>query len=62
MEERSSINFIHSLNFTTVTKQDLNKNQQRRFWIQTTSNNKEINWLADTSSHDISYHDAQHNT
>ena len=33
-EDWSSINFIQSLNFTTVTKKDFNKNQQGQFWIQ----------------------------
>ena len=50
MEDWSSINFIESLNFTTVTQKDLNKNHQGEFWIQTSSKNENINWLADTGS------------
>ena len=50
MKDWSSINFIQSLNFTTVTKKDLNKNQQGEVWIKTTSNDEEINWLVDTGS------------
>ena len=49
-EDWSSINFIQSLNFTTVTKKDLNKNQQGDIWIQTKNNDEEINWLVDTGS------------
>ena len=48
MEDWSSINFIESLNFTTVTQKDLNKHHQGEFWIQTSSKNENINWLADT--------------
>ena len=47
IEDWSSINFIESLNFTTVTQKDLNKNHQGEFWIQTSSKNENINWLAD---------------
>ena len=50
MEDWSSINFIESINFTTVTQKDLNKNHQGEFWIQTSSKNENINWLADTGS------------
>ena len=50
MEDGSSINFIESLNFATVTQKDLNKNHQGAFWIQTSSKNENINWLADTGS------------
>ena len=50
MEDWSSINFIESLNFTTVTQKDINKNHQGEFWIQTSSKNENINWLADTGS------------
>ena len=50
MEDWSSINFIESLNFTTVTRKDLNKNHPGEFWIQTSSKNENINWLADTGS------------
>ena len=63
-EDWSSINFIQSLNFTTVTNKDLNRNQQGEFWIQTTSNNEEINWFVDTGSARsfISRRTAQHLT
>ena len=50
MEDWSSINFIQSLNFTTVTKKDFNNNQQGEFWIQTKSKEEDINWLVDTGS------------
>ena len=50
MENWSSINFIQSLNFTTVTKNDLNKNRPGEFWIQTRSKDEDINWLVDTGS------------
>ena len=50
MEDWNSINFIESLNFTTVTQKDLNKNHQGEFWIQTSSKIENINWLADTGS------------
>ena len=50
MEDWSSINFIQSINFTTVTKKYFNKNQQGEFWIQTKSKEEDINWLVDTSS------------
>ena len=50
MEDWSSVNFIQSLNFTTVNKTGLNKNQQREIWIKTLSNSEEINWLVDTGS------------
>ena len=50
MEDGSSINFIQSLNFTTVTKKDFNKNQQGEFWIQTKSKEEDMNWLVDTGS------------
>ena len=50
MEDWSSINFIESLNFTTVNQKDLNKNHQGDFWIQTPSKNENIKWLADTGS------------
>ena len=49
MEDWSTINFIQSLNFTTVPKKDFNKNQQGEFWIQTKSK-EDINWLVDTGS------------
>ena len=48
MEDWSSKNFMQSLNFTTVPKKVLNKNQQVESWIQTKSNNEETNWLVDT--------------
>ena len=50
MEDWSSINFIQSLNFTTVTKKDFNKIQQGEFWIQTKSKEQDINWWVDTGS------------
>ena len=50
MEDWSSINFIESLNFTTVKKKDVSKNHQGEFWIQTSTNNNIINWLVDTGS------------
>ena len=50
MEDWSSINFIESLNFTTVTQKDLNKKHQGEFRIQTSCKNENINWLADTGS------------
>ena len=64
IEDWSSMNFIQSLNFTTVTEKDLNKNQQGEIWMQTTSNNEEINWLADTGSPQsfLSRRTAQHLT
>ena len=34
LEDWSSVNFIQSLNFTTVNKTDLNKNQQGEFWLK----------------------------
>ena len=50
MENWSSLNFIQSLNFTTVTKNDLNKNQQGEFWIQSRSKDEDINWLVEKGS------------
>ena len=50
IEDWSSINFIQSLNFTTVTKKDFKENQQGEFWIKTKSNEQDINWLVDTGS------------
>ena len=62
MEDWSSINFKQSLNFTTVTKKDFNKNQQEEFWIQTKCKEDDINWLVDTGSRRsfISRRTAQH--
>ena len=50
MKDWSIINFIQSLNFTTVIKKELNKNQQGEFWIQTKTKDESINWLVDTVS------------
>ena len=41
---------MQSLNFTTLTKKDFNKNQQGEFWIQTKSKEEDIKWLVDTGS------------
>ena len=49
-EDVSTINFIQSLNFTTVTKKELNMNQQGEFRIETKTKDESINWLVDTGS------------
>ena len=43
MEDGRSVNFIYSLNFTTVNKTSLNKNQKGEFWPKTTCKKEEIN-------------------
>ena len=50
MEDWSSVNFIQSLNCTTVNKTNFNRNQQGEFWLKTLWNNEEINCLVDTGS------------
>ena len=50
MGDWTSINFIQSLNFTTVNKTDLNKNQQGQYWLENLSNNEKITWLVDKGS------------
>ena len=48
MEDWISVNFIKSLKFTTMNKTELNKNQQKDFWLKILCDENEINWLVDT--------------
>ena len=47
---QNTANFIQSVQFTDENFTDINKTRRGEFWIQTKTNKKQTNWLADTGS------------
>ena len=49
-EDWANVNLIQPSKFHTEKNSDINKDGQDEFWVETSTNNKQLSWLADTGS------------